>query len=118
MIKQKTYFLDLDGCIFKFIPIEEMMASEALETLPGAHEKTKQWYREGHIIVLVTARPYSMDEITRKQLQNAKIFYNLLIMGVGNGERILINDFEEGTTEFKAQAYNIRRNIEGIINIP
>ena len=53
--------------------------------------------------------------VTEKQLAEAGIFYNQLIMGIGGGERYLINDCKEDGTQY-ANAINIERN-KGIKNI-
>ena len=112
---RKTYLIDVDGSILEHIEdFENITRYKTLPALPGAKEKTVKWHCEGHMIILTTARPESLREITKEQLHNAGIVYDMLIMGIGSGPRILINDYVK---EHKAFAYNILRNKEGIINI-
>lgn len=120
---RKTYFLDIDGTLLEHIEdFENIYKHTELKALPGAKEKTVQWHCDGHMIVLTTARAESLRAITELQLHNAGIIYDVLIMGLGAGERILVNDIQENTkTRYyppKAVAYNVIRNIDGLINIP
>ncbi len=112
---RKTYFIDIDGTILEHIEdFENITRYKTLPALPGAREKTVKWHCEGHMIILTTARPESLREITKEQLHNAGIVYDMLIMGIGAGERILINDYVKTP---KALAYNVLRNKDGILNI-
>ena len=112
---RKTYLIDVDGSILEHIEdFENITRYKTLPALPGAKEKTVKWHCEGHMIILTTARPESLREITKEQLHNAGIVYDMLIMGIGAGARILINDY---VREPKAFAYNILRNKDGILNI-
>ena len=113
-MKSRVYFIDIDGTLLHYPPnFKDSINTEYLEALPGASEKTIKWHCEGYQIILVTARPECLREITEKQLKNAMIVYDRLIMGIGSGERYLINDYATGTCG-KAYAYNVERNIEGL----
>jgi hypothetical protein len=92
-----------------------MRRTESIAALPGAVEKTTKWFKEGCHIILITARPESFRRITEKQLMNAGIMYHRLIMDLEDGPRILINDYID---EFKAYAFNVLRNKDGIAQIP
>lgn len=117
MNNRKCYLLDVDGTLlFQPENFEETMSSDYVYPLPKAAEKTMQWHCEGHTIVLTTGRPESMRELTRRQLSNAGIVYDILVMGLGSGERILVNDYP-GLSP-KAFAYNVKRNVDGLENIP
>jgi len=113
-----TYFLDIDGTLLEHISDwENIHKYESLPALPKAKEKTAYWHCQGHKIVLTTARCESLRELTKKQLDNAGIFYDHLIMGIGAGTRYLVNDYPENGRH-KAWAYNVVRNKEGLSNIP
>lgn len=113
----KTYILDIDGTLLEHIPnFQEIHSHPSLRALPGAKEKTSLWHCQGHVIVLMTARPEGLRKLTEQQLHNAGIIYDMLIMGVGQGPRILVNDFVPGA-EQKAIGINIVRNLDGIINV-
>ena len=46
------------------------------------------------MIILTTGRKEGMRRITEQQLENAGIVYDRLIMGIGGGIRVLINDLK------------------------
>jgi hypothetical protein len=115
---RKTYFVDIDGTLLEHIEdFENIDRHESLKALPGAREKTAKWHCEGSMIILTTARPESIRKLTERQLQNAGVFYDMLLMGVGGGPRILINDYEFDRP-MKAFSYNVLRNVDGIKHIP
>jgi hypothetical protein len=112
-----TYFLDIDGTLLEHISdFENITKYESLRALPDVSKKTALWHCLGHYIVLTTARCESLRELTVKQLHNAGIFYDHLLMGLGAGNRILVNDYVEGKPH-KAWAYNVVRNIDGLSNV-
>jgi hypothetical protein len=57
-----------------------------------------------------------MRKFTEKQLEQAGIFYDMLIMGIGGGVRVLINDYKPNSTEETAVAIVVDRD-KGIKNI-
>ena len=59
-----------------------------------AIDKILEWNKKGYTIILTTGRRESNRELTIKQLQEAGIFYDQLIMGVGRGPRVVINDLK------------------------
>lgn len=90
--KTKTIICDIDGTMLKhYHSMIEAIRREP-EVLPGVLEAFKQWELEGHRIVLMTGRRESAREVTKRQLQSLGLFYDELLMGMGSGERILIND--------------------------
>ena len=65
--------------------------------------------REEHCIIITTARKESMRQFTEQQLKDCDIFYDQLIMGIGHGERIVVNDRDlDGNN--RARAFNLDRN--------
>ena len=62
------------------------------EVLPGAVTKINEWEVNGHKIILTTGRRESLRAETEKQLQSFGIPYDILLMGVSSGHRVLIND--------------------------
>lgn len=104
-----TYFIDLDGTIFQWF--EDFSQAGEYEYIPpkiGAVETLYEWHCQGHMIIIVTARPETMREITEKQLKNANIIYDRMIMGVGSGPRNIINDYDP-IKHKKANAINVDR---------
>lgn len=116
-INRKTYFVDIDGTLcIQPDDFNETLNTKELIYLADAVEKLTKWHCQGHMIILTTARPESMRELTKVQLQNGGVVYDLLIMGIGAGPRILINDMVEGQMP-KALAHNVIRNADGLQNI-
>ena len=86
---RKTYIIDVDGSLLEQIEdFENITRYRTIPALPGARENTTRWHCEGHYIILITARPESLRDITKEQLHNAGVVYDLLIMGVGAGPRV------------------------------
>jgi hypothetical protein len=120
--KRKTFFVDIDGTLLEFVPtLEEMESNPNIPALSCAAQKTKEWYRQGHLIIVTTARPESTRPITIQQLANAGIFYHHLLMNLGDGERIIINDHvtkpDGSVAQIKALAFSVERNIDGLSKI-
>lgn len=108
--RPKTIFCDIDGTLVKHsIPSQASLPSYKMELLPGTIEKLSEWDSLGYTIILVTGRKESLRSVTEKQLSEVGIFYDKLIMGIGSGERILINDKKPNGT-ITAHSINLERN--------
>lgn len=114
--RPKTIFCDIDGTLIQHdSPDISFRSDYKMIVISGTLEKLLEWDRKGYNIILTTGRKESLRTITEKQLAEAGIFYDQLIMGIGGGERCLINDRKpDGQTT--ATAININRN-EGISEI-
>ena len=91
----KTIFSDIDGTLIEQVRFEDLNPN-VVNVLPGVREKMNEWYEEGHYIVLTTARPENLREVTVKQMETAGIRFHQLVMGIGREERILINNNSKG----------------------
>ncbi len=91
----KTIFSDIDGTLIEQVRFEDLNPN-VVNVLPGVAEKMNEWYEAGHYIVLTTARPENLREVTKLQMENAGIRYHQLVMGIGREERILINNNSKG----------------------
>ena len=91
----KTIFSDIDGTLIEQVRFEDLDPN-VVNVLPGVREKMNEWYEAGHHIVLTTARPWSLELITKQQMENAGIRYHQIVMGIGREERILINNNSKG----------------------
>lgn len=108
--RYKTIFSDIDGTLIEQVPFEDLNPN-IVNVLPGVKEKMNQWYEEGHYIVLTTARPEELRNITIQQMTNAGIPYHQLVMGIGRNERILINNNSRNTPEVaRALAVDVKRD--------
>jgi len=107
--KYKTIFCDIDGTIFKYRKFLNYDTEKA-ETIKSTKEYLQTMEKDGHHIVLTTARPEDLRDFTEEELRSNGIPYNQLVMGIGRGARILINDRESDSDEDRAISVNLRRN--------
>lgn len=111
MSRPKTIFLDIDGTLVKHLGFIEKQSTEELELLPGTLEKIAEWDRKGYNIILTTGRREGVRRQTEKQLEKAGIIYDKLIMGIGGGTRVVINDLKPDKEDHTAIAINLKRNL-------
>ena len=109
-IRPKTIFCDIDGTLLEHFPPGASFYGFKPKVLPGTVEKLLEWDKKGYNIILTTGRKESMRKITVEQLESAGIFYDQLIMGIGGGVRVLINDLKPGSDEQTAVAINLKRD--------
>ncbi len=110
MNNSKTIFCDIDGTLIKHhTPIETTKPNFKAEILPGVLEKLKDWSLKNYKLILTTGRKESQREVTENQLRELGITYDMLIMGIGRGSRVIINDRKpDGTTT--AESYCVIRD--------
>mgnify|MGYP000613199103 CR=1 FL=1 len=116
MNRAKTIFLDIDGTLVKHYGSLVEQFSGSLSLLDGTLDKLSEWDKKGYNIILTTGRRNSMRAVTEKQLEDLGIFFDQLIMGIGGGSRVVINDRKLNKTDDTAFAINLTRN-EGISKI-
>ena len=111
MNKPKTIICDIDGVLLrhKNEGLSEQLNSELLD---GTISKITEWDSNGYNIILITGRRESLREKTEEQLSMYGIFYDQLIMGVGGGDRVIINDRKPNSDRDTAYAINLNRNEE------
>ena len=115
MSKPKTIFCDIDGTLCEYPYSSEMgnydFDQKNMQPLPGTLKKLWEWDKAGHIIILTTGRKEGMRESTERQLREAGVIYDRLIMGIGGGARVLINDLKPNRAGDTAIAINLKRDI-------
>ena len=116
MNRPKTIFLDIDGTLIEHSGDINKQITETSTLLPGTLEKLAEWDRKAYKIILVTGRKESARIATEKQLFKLGVFYDQLLMGIGGGIRILINDKKEGKEDETAIAISLKRN-QGISSV-
>jgi len=116
MNRPKTIFCDIDGTLIKHHGAVSQQIAHRPEILDGILEKLDSWDRACYNIILTTGRKESLRDMTEKQLNSLGIIYDQLIMGLGGGTRILINDLKPDSDEPTAIAINLKRN-KGIKNV-
>lgn len=109
----KTIFCDIDGTILRHDV--DGLAGKG-ELLPGAREAFQAWMRKGYTIILTTGRKESHRKVTEEALLKHNICYDQLVMGLGRGQRVVINDMKPGTEEVSAVAICVPRD-EGLSNV-
>jgi len=115
--RPKTIFCDIDGTLVEHMkPSEAAAPHSKMTALKGTVEKLNEWDLKGYNIILVTGRKESMRKQTVKQLSGVGIVYDQLIMGLGGGSRVLINDLKNNSSSPTAHAVCVARN-EGIEEI-
>ena len=108
--RAKTIFCDIDGTLVKHRkPTEHTSEDVELEPLEGTVEKIQEWDKKGYNIILTTGRRESIRGITEKQLAKVGIIYDKLIMGIGGGVRVVINDCKPDGEE-TAKSITVMRN--------
>jgi phosphoglycolate phosphatase-like HAD superfamily hydrolase len=110
MPRPKTIICDIDGTLVFHHGDAFTQFYEEPTLLPGVLEKFRQWSDRAYNIVLITGRRESERTMTEKQLCKLGIFYDQLIMGVGGGQRVLINDLKPSSEEPTAIAFSLKRN--------
>lgn len=117
MDNRKTIFCDIDGCILPYSihyldpEVRQQALDGKVRGLPGSVQKINEWYRKGYHIVFTTARDECDRFMTELQLTDVGVRWNQLVMGVGNGQRYLINDSNPEIDGTMAQAIEVTRNI-------
>lgn len=108
MKKKATIFCDIDGTIIVHKDFGSIGKIKP-ELTPNA-EKINDWVDKGHHVILTTARPENLRKVTERELTDLGLRWSRLIMGIGRGPRILINDEEPNGFGPKAMAFSIKRN--------
>jgi len=111
---EKTWIIDIDGVIFEHNKYKSLKKGELEEPLPGIKKFFSKIPYEDKIILL-TGREKKYKKITEKALKKEGIRYDLLVMDMPKGERILINDAKPDGLK-TAYAINLKRN-EGLKNV-
>lgn len=109
--RSKTLLIDIDGTLIEHHGNHVDQTLKPPVILSGVMEKFLEWDSKGYRIILITGRRESSRAITEQQLLGLGLFWDLLIMGVGGGERVLINDLKPHSDKPMATAINIKRNV-------
>jgi len=116
MSAPKTIFCDIDGTLVEHKGSIIKNFQEDSVILNNVVETIKQWDKLNYKIILTTGRKESTREATQKQLSSLGIVYDTLIMGLPNGDRIIINDKKTNSPRNTAYAINLVRN-EGLQHV-
>jgi len=112
-----TYFIDIDGTLVhnkEEEDLEQLLLSDneqmdsTEELLPNVMELWSS-IKPNDIIVITTARSEKYRTITEKLFQKFNMRYDMLIMDLRTGPRVLINDTPDLSFK-KAIAINVKRD--------
>ena len=114
--RPKTYLIDIDGTLLKHSGDITNLHTKFPAVLPGVLDKLRELDRKSCKIILISGRREGTRKQTEEQLASAGIIYDQLILGAGNGIRVLVNDCKPNSAEATAIAINLERNkgLEGI----
>jgi len=114
--KPKTIFCDIDGTLIRHIGPPNLQLSYSYtkkDILKNSIKALNLWESLGYNIILTTGRRESARNRTVKSLEDLGIIYDKLIMGLGGGDRILINDRKPNSVRNTSYCINLPRN-EGL----
>jgi len=106
----KTIFCDIDGTLVEHKGDIVKNYQEPPSVLNNVLHTLKQWDKHNFKIILTTGRKESTRDATVNQLTELGIVYDQLIMGIPNGDRVLINDKKTNGVRNTAYAINLVRN--------
>ena len=116
MEKPKTIFCDIDGTLIEHVgPSSIQSTHPEFKLLPNSLAALNLWDKMGYNIILTTGRKESLREKTVNMLSELGIVYDKLIMGIGGGYRILINDLKPDSSNNTCYSINLPRN-KGIVH--
>lgn len=111
-----TYFVDIDGVIFKHKYKNDSNSPEKIEIELSANVKTlNERYMDG-LIIIVSARPENQFNYIESALKRSGVNFDRLILGCTGGVRYLINDLKPGK-EYTETAIAINIERDGVLNI-
>ena len=116
VVKNPTLFVDIDGTIVKYRKFSELSES-TLTPIQDVIDFVNGHYDAGSVIVITTARPESYRLFTIEELEKVGIKYNQIIMDMGRGTRVILNDIDPKNPELpRAIGINLQRD-GGLENI-
>lgn len=104
--KINTYFIDLDGTIFKHSHKYSALRDHP-QLCPGVKEALDEIDSRGDKIILVSARKESSRKFTQKILDDLNVPYDQLILAIGQGKRYLINDKISEDSKSRSRAVDV-----------
>lgn len=108
--KPPTIIVDLDGVIVKHLGLGASdQWYKPFEFIEGTVTAFNEWEATGAYIIIMTARKRSCRYQLERDLSKHGIYYDMLIMGVTSGTRVLINDKKSDGSQ-AAVAFEIERN--------
>lgn len=105
-------FCDIDGTIVKAQSRTEIGQSPI--KLEKNIKRLKELINNGSQVIFTTARHKNTHELTEKMLKDIGFENFILLSGLANAKRVLINDYNEANPWPRAIAINIKRDDDNI----
>ena len=113
-----TIFCDIDGTLIKSqARFGDNSYYQKPTVLEENFKKIKEYYDRGCQIIFVTSRPQEYSGVTTKMLTDLGFDNCLVISGLNNTARVLINDYNDVNPFPRALAYNIKRDEDNLKEI-
>jgi NDP-sugar pyrophosphorylase family protein len=104
--KPKTYLLDLDGTVLMHAHKYSNL-SRVPELCPGVKEALDEIDSRGDKIILMSARKESARKITESILNELSVPFDQLVLNVGQGCRVIVNDKSTPRAESRCRAVDV-----------
>jgi len=118
VIKNPTFFVDIDGTLVKYRKFSEL-ATSILTPIQDVIDYVNSQYDSGSVIIITTARPSSYELFTKQELEKLGVKYHQLVMNCGRGTRVILNDVDPEMENIeRAVGINLKRNMGFIDGIP
>ena len=109
--KNPTFFVDIDGTLVKYRKFEKLHDS-ILEPIQDVIDYVNKQFELGSTIIITTARTEMYRHFTVLELNQIGVKYHQLIMGIGRGIRVVINDKDPDNSEIdRAIGINLIRDL-------
>jgi hydroxymethylpyrimidine pyrophosphatase-like HAD family hydrolase len=109
--KNPTFFVDIDGTLVKYRKFAELENS-VLEPIQDVIDTINNYYEQDAHIVITSARPDSYELFTKQELETIGVKYHQLILGLGRGTRVVINDNDPQNPEIsRSLGVNLNRDM-------
>ena len=116
VMKNPTYFVDIDGTIIKYRKFAELNSTPP-EPIQDVIDYLNEQFTNGAVIIVTTARPDDYRLLTEHELNVVGLKFHKILMNCGRGSRIILNDLDPDNLEIpRAVGINLKRN-EGLKNI-
>lgn len=109
--KNPTFFVDIDGTLVKYRKFSEL-SSAVLTPIQDVIDSVNHHYDNGSHIVITSARPIEYELFTKQELEKIGVKYHQLILGIGRGTRVILNDKDPENPEIpRAIGINFNRDM-------
>jgi len=111
-------FCDIDGTLIK---AQSRFGKYNYDTDPivleGNYNRIMEYYQNGAQVIFTTAREETYYQPTKRMLESLGFAGCLLVMGLNNSARIVVNDYNDANPYPRAIAYNIKRDHDNLKDI-